>query len=53
MLPLKPFYVCSQLSVWGMNSFAGLTLVIASKTNLKVPSVSIIDVKWTNMQDFA
>ncbi len=36
-----------------MNSFAGLTLVIASKTNLKVQGVSIIDVKWTNMRDSA
>lgn len=29
-----------------MNSFAGLTLVIGSKTNLKVQAVSIIDGKW-------
>ncbi len=36
-----------------MNSFAGLTLVIASKTNLKVQGISIIDVKWTNMRDSA
>lgn len=36
-----------------MNSFAGLMLVIASKTNLKVQGVSIIDVKWTNMRDSA
>lgn len=36
-----------------MNSFAGLTLVIASKTNLKVQGVSIIDGKWTNVRDCA
>lgn len=31
-----------------MNSFAGLTLVIGSKTNLKVQGLSIIDGKWAN-----